>query len=171
MKGNTGKGKKRFIDGFFWPWKIDMGNSAAMKILRKNADAVNVFTMFGNKFSKDNKGKGLCVTYQEAGPFMSPATFRKALFWLMALGFIHCVRAGRLERKASIYDLSEKWRHLSSCPDKLARIEKLLRRHDLIARIPLKRNGKVNIRRRGDLNPTLRKKMVRMQIEKAALIQ
>ena len=171
MNKGRQKDKRGFIDGLFYPWLVEMGDSAAMKRLRKSAEAVNVFTMFMTKFRRANLGKDLCVTYVEAKPFMSPATFRKAMLWLMAFGFLHCTRPGRLERNASVYDLSTKWRHLSSCPDKLAKIETLLHRHDLVTRISLVRNGEVNIRCRGELGPELRKKMLRRRIEKAVLGQ
>lgn len=127
--------KTRFIDGPFYPWLIDMGNSEAMCRLRKSSDAVNVLTMFITKFSKQNNGHNLCITYAQAAPFMSTATFSKAKLRCQGFGFLYCRDYGRLERNASIYDLITKWQWLSRQPKKLDRIEHLLSRHERVLRI------------------------------------
>jgi hypothetical protein len=158
--------KRGIIDGPFYPWLAEMGNSGAMRMLRKNSDAVNALTLFMTKYTLANNGKNLSVTYDEVKDFMAPATFAKAKFWCMALGFVHCTRFGRLERNASIYELSTKWRHLSNCPEKLGRIITLLHRHDRVARILIGR-----IRTRREIPPVTRKKMVRTQLEKRMLGQ
>lgn len=143
-----------------------MGNSRAMAMLRKNSDAINVLIMFITKYSMQNEGKNLCVTHSETKGFMAPATFAKAKLWCMALGFLHCTRYGRLERNASVYDLTTKWRHLSDCPEKLARIIKLLQRYGRVTRIPIKA-----IRPRGELTPQNRKHMLRRRIEQEIIRQ
>lgn len=165
MKKNAEKHGFR-IKGPFYPWLIEMGNSKAMFRLRKNSDAVNVLTMFIDKFTTNNQGKGLSVTYGEVKGIMSPTTFAKAKLWCMAFGFLHCKRYGRLERKPSIYDLSTKWRHLSGQPEKFGRIEELLKRHERILRTSLS-----EIKDRNPFSPKARKKKVLNWIEKEILGQ
>jgi len=125
---------KRKIDGQFYAWRVEMGNSEAMSRLRKSSAAVNVLMMFISKYTFPNKGKDLCITYREASKYMSASTFAKAKLWCMAFGFLYCTRFGRLERNASLYSLIEKWRYLSSQPEKLSHIEQLLKRHDQLSR-------------------------------------
>jgi hypothetical protein len=160
------KAKSKKIDGPFYPWLIDMGLSPAMQRVRMNSDAVNLFSLFISKFSKRNDGKDLSVTYAETRNFMSPHTHRKAALWLMAFGFLHCVRAGRVEKLTSIYELSAKWKRLSTQPEKLNRISELLRRHETVRRIP---KGRVKVRKGRSAN--CRKRMVLRQIEMRALQQ
>ena len=130
------QGKRRKIDGPFYPWRTEMGNSAAMARLRKDSNAVNVLTMYISKFSQSNDGKNLAVTYGKVTGIMSPATFARSKLRCCAFGFLHCREYGRLERHASLYDLSTKWRYLSQQPNKLDRIESLLRRRERAYRIP-----------------------------------
>ena len=160
------KPKARKIDGPFYPWMIDMGNSPTMQRLRANADAVNLFSMFISKFSTRNDGKDLSVTYAETRNLMSAHTHRKAALWLMAFGFLYCVREGRIENLTSIYELSGKWKRLSSQPEKLARISRLLRRHESVRRIP-----KGHVKERKGRSVNCRKRMVLRQIEMRALQQ
>lgn len=160
------KSKHGFINGPFYPWMIEMGNSQAMRVLRKNANAVNVFSMFISKYSKPNDGKNLSLTYSEIRGIMSPFTFAKAKFWCTALGFLHCTRFGRLERNASLYDLSSKWKHLSNCPEKLGKIEKLLHRYDKVTRIPA-----AKLHGNPDISAKSRKRMCLRRIEKVVLGQ
>jgi hypothetical protein len=160
------KTKGRTIDGPFFPWMIDMGNSPAMQRLRANSDAVNLFSMFITKFTKRNEGKDLAVTYRETHGLMSAHTHRKATLWLMAFGFIHCVREGRLEKLTSIYDLSGKWKRLSPQPEKLSRISRLLGRHEAVRRIP-----KGHVRERRGQTVNCRKRAVLRQIERRTLQQ
>lgn len=162
----TSKKSRNSIPGPFYPWLIEMGNAIAMKRLRKNSDAVNSFTMFVDKYSLANGGKGLCVTYKEAKPSMSTSTFAKAKLWCMAFGFLHCQQFGRLERKPSLYDLSTKWRYLSNQPAKLDRIARLLKRHKAISRIPIR-----NIKDRGFYMAEVRKHMELRRIEKEIIGQ
>ena len=129
-----GKKSRAKINGHFFPWRAEMGNSPAMSRLRKNSEAVNVLSIFITKYTLPNQGKDLCVTYSEARPYMSSSTFSKAKLWCMAFGFLHCTQFGRLERNASRYDLSEKWRHLSQYPEKLDHIERILEQHAQLLR-------------------------------------
>ena len=128
--------KRSRINGLFYPWLIEMGESEAMCRLRKNSDAVNALTLFITKWRQDNGGRNLCVTYGEARAYMSTSTFAKAKLWCQAFGFIFCSQYGRLERNPSLYDLIGKWRWLSRQSGQLDKIERLLRRHDRILRIP-----------------------------------
>lgn len=130
------KKPKRFINGPFYPWLSEMGNSEAMRRLRKSSDAISVLTMFMNKYTKQNDGRNLSITYSEAAPFMSASTFAKAKLRCQAFGFLYCRQYGRLERNASVYDLIGKWQWLSCQPEKLDRIEGLLERHTRTLRIP-----------------------------------
>ena len=143
-----------------------MGKSAAMRRLMKNSKAVNALMMFSTKFTRGNDGQGLCVTYGEALDFMSAATFAKAKLWCIAFGFLHCKVFGRLERQASIYDLSTKWKHLSRQPEKLDRIERLLKRHDRVMRLSVSK-----IHAHGQIPPQTRKRMLLRRIEKQILSQ
>ena len=160
----SSKKKKTRISSPFYPWLIEMGDSEAMRRLRKNSDAINVLMMFATKWRTTNAGVNLCVTYKEARPFMSSTTFAKAKFWLCAFGFLYCREYGRLERKRSIYDLIPKWRHLSSQAEKLDRIECLLNRHDRVRRIPIKKiKSKQKSRER--ISPRARKHAVLWVLE------
>jgi hypothetical protein len=162
----TSKKSRHKISGPFYPWLIEMGTSETMKRLKKNSEAINVFSMFVTKYSLANEGKSLCVTYKEAKPFMSNSPFAKAKLWCMAFGFLHCRQFGRLERKPSLYDLSTKWRQLRCQPAKLDRIEHLLKRHEAISRILIQ-----NIKGRGSFTPKVRKHMFLIRIEKEILGQ
>jgi len=115
-----------------------MGKSEAMCRLRKNSDAVNVLTMFITKYTRQNEGRNLSITYSEAAPFLSASTFAKAKLWCCAFGFLYCREFGRLEHNPSIYDLIKKWEWLSRQPQKLDRIEHLLARHERTLRIRLR---------------------------------
>jgi len=161
------KDKSKRINGKFYPWLIEMGNSPAFQRLQNNSDAVNVLTMYINKFSPLNDGKNLCVTYEEAGAKgMSASTFAKGKLWCTAFGFLHCREFGRLERKPSIYDISTKWRYLSSRPEKLERIEHLLKKHEVILRIQ-----NIKVQDKNSLPAKVRKKMSLRRIEKEILSQ
>jgi hypothetical protein len=158
------KSRKKRIDGLFFPWLIEMGTSAAMARLRKNSNAVNTLTMFISKYTQSNDGKNLAVTYGETKGIMSPATFACSKLWCCAFGFLHCRKYGRLERHASLYDLSTKWRHLSRQPDKLNRVERLLGRREHVYRIP-----KSKIKTRNGTHPKMRRRIFLRMIEKRML--
>jgi hypothetical protein len=152
------------IEGPFYPWLSEMGNSAAMAKLRKDSNAVNVLTMFISQFTQSNDGRNLELPYSAVKGIMSPAIFARSKLRACAFGFLYCREYGRLEHRASRYDLIMKWRHLSRQPEKLDSIEKLLQRRERIYRVPLSK-----IQSRYEMNPKQRHRMLLRAIEKRML--
>jgi hypothetical protein len=57
---------------------------------------------------------------------MSGAVFMRSIWELIGFGFLDVTRFGRLERNASLYGFSDRWRSLND-PDKCGAIENTLR--------------------------------------------
>ena len=98
--------------------------------------AVWVLMEFYRKFDGHNR-QNLSLTYREVKPKMANGTFSKALRELGGFGFIDVKRYGRLERYASLYALSHRWKKLSRQPERLDKIRKLLVRAEKVKRIPI----------------------------------
>lgn len=152
---------KHKIQGGFFPFTNTIAQCEAFK--RLNPIDVYVAAKYWGKYNPYNKDN-LCVTYSEVKGKVSTATFSKSKLWIRAFGFFYVVRFGRLERNATVMGICGKWEHLSKCPDKLDRIERLLRRHEGVKRIParkLKNNKKNNPQK----TPLMRRKIVLRMIE------
>ena len=64
---------------------------------------------FYEKFNGRNRSN-LSLTYGEVQSIMSAATFVRSIWQLIGFGFLDVRRWGRLERNASLYGLSDRWR-------------------------------------------------------------
>ena len=158
---NKGARKKYRIQGGFFPFTNKMARSEAFK--RLNPIDVFVLTKYWGKYTPDNKDN-LCVTNSEIKNKASSATFSKSKLWNRAFGFLYVVQFGRLERNPTILGVCGKWEHLSNHPDKLDRIEKLLRKHEKVKRIPV-RILKHSMKSNPEKTPSMRRKMLLRKIE------
>jgi len=158
---SKGTRKKYKIQGGFFPFTNKIAQSEAFK--RLNPIDVFVLTKYWGKYIPDNKDN-LCVTNSEIKNKASSATFSKSKLWARAFGFLYVVQFGRLERNPTILGVCGKWEHLSNHPDKLDRIERLLRRHEKVKRIPI-RILKHNMKSNPDKTPSMRRKMLLRKIE------
>jgi len=86
--------------------------------------AVWVIARFYDKFNGKNRAN-LSLTYKEVKDTMSGAIFVRSVWELVGFGFIDIIRFGRLERNASLYALSDRWRSLND-PGKCDEIESTL---------------------------------------------
>lgn len=153
--------KTHKIQGGFFPFTNTMAQSEAF--MRLNPIDVFVLAKYWGKFTLNNKDN-LCVTNTEIKNKLSTATFSKSKLRIRAFGFLYVVQFGRLERNATIMGISGKWEHLSVHPDKLDRIERLLRYHEKVKRIP-SRKLKDNKKNNPEKTPSMRRKIVLRQIE------
>ena len=85
--------------------------------------AVWILAQFYAKFTGRNRSN-LSVTYEEVEHTMSNLIFVRAVWELIGYGFIDVKRFGRLERNASLYTISDRWRGLDDPPkcDKIVAI-------------------------------------------------
>jgi len=117
--------KKRRHEDFYSaraPFKIIEGVDTE-PFVRLSPWAVWVLARFYIKWDGRTRNRGnLSVTYKEVGQTISSATFIRALWELVGFGFLDVARFGRLERNASLYALSDRWRGLSD-PVKCGEIE------------------------------------------------
>ena len=97
--------------------------------------AVGVLIKFYDKFNGYNR-YDLSLTYNEAKDKISSLLFTRFIWQLIGFGFIDVRRFGRLERKCSLYGLSNRWRKLCKEPDKLDQIENLLNEIERLKRQP-----------------------------------
>lgn len=153
--------KKYKIQGFFFPFTNAMAQSDAFN--RLNPIDVFVLSKYWGKYTPNNKDN-LSVTNSEIKNKASTATFSKSKLRIRAFGFVYVVKFGRLERNATIFAICGKWEHLSKNPDKLDRIESLLKRHEKVKRIPLRKleHKKKN---NPEKTPSVRRKIVLRMIE------
>lgn len=105
------------------PWrKLDMG-------------AVGILLEFYTKFNGFNR-YDLSLTYREVNKKMSSLIFTRFLWQLIGFGFLDIRRTGRLMRNCSLFGISNRWRELSTEPEKLIKIEQLLKQIKLLKRKP-----------------------------------
>lgn len=120
------KPKKPFrtVEGIGCPaWeKLDMG-------------AIGVLMKFYGKFNGYNR-YDLSLTYKEVKDKMSSLIFSRYLWQCIGFGFLDRRRTGRLMRNCSLYGISNRWRKLSEEPEKLDKIEKLLKEIEDLKRRP-----------------------------------
>jgi hypothetical protein len=119
-KSNTGKPAYRPSPPFRCVEGIE---SNAWKCLSR--DAVWVLMEFYKKFNGRNRFN-LSLTYKEVKGKISNGTFNKAIWELVSFGFLDVKRLGRLERNASIYGLSDRWKGFEDHPGRLDVNGKLL---------------------------------------------
>jgi len=100
---------------------------------RLDYGAIGLLMEFYRKFNGRNRAN-LSVTYREVKHKMSSLIFTRWIWQLIGFGFLDVKRWGRLQRKCSIYGLSDRWRRLSEEPQKLDEIENLLREIDQLKR-------------------------------------
>ena len=102
--------------------KLDMG-------------AIGILIRFYIKFDGHNRFN-LSLTYREVKHKMSSLIFSRYIWQLIGYGFIDVRRFGRLERNCSLYGLSNRWKRLSTDPDKLDKIELFLDHIERMKRQP-----------------------------------
>lgn len=100
--------------------------------------AVWVLIEFYRKFNGYNRSN-LCVTYAEVKGRIANGTYNKAIWELIGYGFLDVKRTGRLERNASVYAISDRWRGLQS-EAQVEEIGALLRSADQATRMRTPRN-------------------------------
>jgi hypothetical protein len=90
------------------PFKIIEGVGTA-PFKRLDPFAQYVLLRFYEKFNGHNRSD-LSLTYGEVSPIMSSTIFSRSIWQLIGFGFLDVRRWGRLERNASLYGLSDRWR-------------------------------------------------------------
>jgi len=94
--------------------------------------AVWILAQFYSKFNGKNRAN-LSLTYSETESTMSSLVFTRSIWEIVGFGFLDVKRFGRLERNASVYALSDRWRSLDS-PQKCAEIEATLEKIRILQR-------------------------------------
>jgi hypothetical protein len=102
---------------------------------RLDMGAIGLLLEFYDKFNGYNR-YSLTVTYGEVKHKMSSLIFTRWVWQLIGFGFLEVKRWGRLQRKCTIYGLSDRWRKLSERPEKLNEIASLLSQIDRLKRQP-----------------------------------
>ncbi len=88
--------------------------------------AVWILAQFYARFNGEKENLyNLSLTYREVEAVMSNTLFIRAVWECVGFGFLDIRRFGRLERNASLYGLSRRWRGLTD-PQKCDRVEALL---------------------------------------------
>lgn len=129
--------------------------------------AVWVLMELYRKFDGYNRNC-LKLSYSEVNKTISNGTFSKAIWELKGLGFIDVVRPGRLEKNNTIYALTNRWKGLSSKPNKLNKIVKLLKRIEKAKRIKTPEQLSESEKTKFRLKRKRLTNKIRYQIEKAA---
>jgi len=114
------------------PFKCIEGiGSKAMKKL--TGSDILVLTMLYEKFNGMNRDN-ISLPFHEVKERISNATFFKSIQRLVAFGFIRIVKSGRIGegQRCSIYGLSDLWRKFERNPAELERIEKVLKKIDIL---------------------------------------
>jgi hypothetical protein len=112
--------------------------------MRLSRNAVYVLDRLYSQFNGYNRAN-LSLTYDMIRKKLSGRLFSAALWELMAYGFIDRIRVGGMERKCSIYGLSNRWRRLSENPVNLEEIEALLRQVQQAKRGPSSAEKRMHI--------------------------
>jgi len=90
---------------------------------RLNPYAQWVLNKFYSRFDGRNRSN-LSLSYAEVSPVMSGVIFSRAIWELIGFGFLDVRRWGRLERNASLYGLSDRWRRFCE-PGSETRLDKI----------------------------------------------
>jgi hypothetical protein len=85
----------------------EMLNGPAIRQL--SSSAIVAYLQILGKYNGSN-GDDLSFTYKEAADFMSARTYSKAIKELVKYGFITINRPGGLEKQATLFGISEKWK-------------------------------------------------------------
>ena len=97
--------------------------------------SIGVLMKFYEKFNGYNR-YNLSLTYKEVKPLLSSLLFSRSLWQCIGFGFVDVIRFGRLERQCSLFGLSNRWKRLCKEPEKLEKIDMLLKRIDYLKRQP-----------------------------------
>lgn len=100
---------------------------------RLDHGAISLLTAFYAKFDGYNRGN-LSVPYKEFNA--SSLVYTRWIWQLVGCGFLNIIRRGRLQRNASIYALSDRWRGLSDLPARLDTIMAKLAEIEALKRQP-----------------------------------
>ena len=146
--------------------------TAPWMMLSRNG--ICVLDMFYAKFNGYNRSN-LTLTYREMKNKMSFRLFSSAIWEVIGFGFIDSLKSGGLERKSTIYGLSNRWRKLlpegyteRKCYDdpivlqKLEKIKSLLKEIEDLKRKPggIEKRMKIRELKKQILSFTLRKSKV-----------
>lgn len=101
------KKKKNKIEGSYSVIEHNLANSEAFKDL--SIYAKWLFMEFKLKYNGKN-ARRISITKEEALKIMSYKTFKESRNVLIERGFIDYIERGGLEKRASIYGLSERWK-------------------------------------------------------------
>lgn len=128
-------------------------------MLSRNAGYV--LDRFYVKFNGYNRSD-LPLTYREMKDKMSFRLFSSVIWELIGFGFIDSLKPGGLERKSTVYGLSNRWRKLLNEPEKLEKIKTLLNEIETLKRKPGGYDKRMKIRelKKKILNVTIRKSKI-----------
>jgi len=121
-------------------------------------NGVYVLDRFYAKFNGYNRSN-LTLTYREMKDKMSFRLFSSAIWEVIGFGFIDSLNPGGLERKSTIYGLSNRWRKLLEEPGNLEKIRSLLKEVKDLKRKAggIEKRMKIRKLRKQILNFTIRK--------------
>jgi len=100
---------------------------------RLSRNGTHVLDSFYCKFTGYNRGN-LSLTSREKKDKMSNRLFSAAILEVICFGFVDVVREGGLLRQCNIYRLSDRWRRLLNEPEKLEKIEAILKEIEILKR-------------------------------------
>ncbi len=112
--------------------------------MRLSRNAAYVFDRFHKKFNGYNRSN-LALTYNEMKEKMSNRLFSGSLWETIGFGFIDIIKSGGLQRSCTIYGLSNRWRKLCDAPEKLDKIQALLKEIENLRRKPGSVDKRMNI--------------------------
>lgn len=107
-----------------------LGTEPWMRLSRNAAFVLDRFYAKFNGFNRSN----LSLTYEEIKNKMSNRLFSFAIWELVGFGFIDILKAGGLKREKTVYGFSNRWRKLLDAPEKLDKIDALLREMKILMR-------------------------------------
>lgn len=100
---------------------------------RLSRNGAYVLDRLYSKFTGYNRSD-LSLTFREVKNKMSNRLFSAAILETICFGFVVVVKEGGLMRQAKIYGLSNRWRRLLDKPEKLEKIEALLKEIEILKR-------------------------------------
>jgi len=109
-----------------------LGTEPWMMLSRNGA---YVLDRFYAKFNGYNRSK-LSLSYREMSDKMSCRLFSAAIWEVIGFGFIDSLKPGGLERKSTVYGLSNRWRKLLEETEKMKKIKFLLEKVEELKRAP-----------------------------------
>lgn len=136
MSRNAYKPKKPFktVEGLGTePWQ------------RLSRNGAYVLDRLYSEFNGYNRSD-LSLSFRKVKNKMSNRLFSAAMLETICFGFVDVVKGGGLMRQAKIYGLSNRWRRLLDKPEKLDKIEALLKEIEILKRKEGNRNKRMKFR-------------------------